>query len=56
MREPKNYAFWLTIIKDPEKTAEFMATANERQKKEIRKVFKYVESRNKANQSDLFPE
>ncbi len=55
-REPRNYAYWKNIIQDPEKAAEFMANGNDRQKKEIRKVFKYMESLGKLQQSDLFGE
>ncbi|MBD3379851.1 MAG: hypothetical protein GF408_05245 [Candidatus Omnitrophica bacterium] len=54
MREPRNFAFWKDIIRDPEKSAEFMARGNERQKKELRKVFKYIERLNRERQKDLF--
>lgn len=55
-REPRNYAYWKSIIEDPEKAAEFMAKGNERQKKEIKKVFKYIESKKRLQESDLFEE
>ncbi len=55
-KEPKNYAYWKSIISDPEKSTEFMARGTERQKKEIRRVFKYMESQKKSQQLDLFPE
>jgi len=53
-KEPKNYAYWRSIIEDEAKTAEFMVRGSDRQKKELKKVFKYMESQTKANQSDFF--
>ena len=53
-REPRNYAYWKTVIDDADKAAEFMARGTERQKKELKKAFKYMESQKKARQTDLF--
>jgi len=53
-KEPKNYAYWRSIIEDAEKAAEFMIRGSDRQKKEIKKVFKYIESQKKFKQTDLF--
>ena len=55
-KEPKNYAFWLSVIKDPEQAAEFMAKGNDRQKRELKRAFKYHEAQKKAAQKDLFDE
>ncbi len=55
-KEPKNYAYWKSIIADSEKSAEFMARGTDRQKKEIKRVFKYMESQKKSQQGDLFGE
>ncbi len=56
MKEPKNYAYWRSIIDDGDKAAEFMVRGSDRQKKELKKVFKYMESQKKAGQGDLFSE
>jgi hypothetical protein len=55
-KEPKNYAYWKSIIEDSDKAAEFMVRGSDRQKKELKKVFKYIETQNKSKQSDLFSE
>ena len=56
MREPRNYAYWKSIIEDSEKSVEFMVRGSDRQKKEIKKVFKYMEHLNKQKSSDMFDE
>ncbi len=53
-KEPKNYSYWKTIIKDADKVAQFMSRGTARQKKEIKTAFKYWESQNKTHQKDLF--
>jgi len=53
-KEPKNYAYWKSIIEDADKAADFMVRGSDRQKKELKKVFKYIENQNKLKQSDLF--
>ena len=52
-KEPKNYAYWRSIIEDSDKAAEFMVRGTDRQKKELKKVFKYMETQKKSHQSDL---
>lgn len=54
MREPRNYAYWKSIIKDSEKAAEFMVRGSERQKKELKKVFKYMEYLKNLRFPDMF--
>jgi len=54
MKEPKNYAFWLSVMKDPEQAAEFMVRGNDRQKKELRKAFRYLETEKRSRQPELF--
>ncbi|MDP8258903.1 MAG: hypothetical protein P9L90_05730 [Candidatus Aadella gelida] len=53
-KEPKNYAYWKSVIEDPDKAAEFMIRGSDRQKKEIKKVFKYIENQKTLDQPDLF--
>ncbi len=53
-KEPKNYAYWRSIIEDADKAAEFMAHGNDRQKKELKNAFKYMESQKRLDQTDLF--
>ena len=55
-KEPKNYAYWRSIIEDSEKASEFMVRGSDRQKKELKKVFKYIESQKKSTENDLFSE
>ncbi len=53
-KEPKNYIYWKSIVEDPDKAAEFMIRGSERQKKEIKRVFKYIENQKTLDQPDLF--
>ncbi|MFH1837112.1 MAG: hypothetical protein ABH862_03240 [Candidatus Omnitrophota bacterium] len=55
-REPKNYSYWKTILEDSAKMHEFMARGNERQKKDMKRAYKYWASQNKEFQQDLFGE
>ncbi|MFH1411418.1 MAG: hypothetical protein ABIG55_02100 [Candidatus Omnitrophota bacterium] len=54
-KEPKNYAYWKSILDNEEKAAEFIVKGSERQKKELKKVFKYMEMKKEKEQADLFP-
>jgi hypothetical protein len=54
MKEPKNFAFWYSVIKDPEQCARFMVKGNERQKRDLRRAFRYMEFRKEQGQKDLF--
>ena len=56
MREPRNYAYWKSITDDAEKAAEFMVRGSDRQKKELKKAFKYTEYLKKQKISDMFDE
>ncbi len=54
LKEPRNYAYWRSIIEDGEKAAEFMVRGNERQKKELIKAFKYMEYLKSLSAKDMF--
>ena len=56
MKEPRNYAYWRSIIADSNKAAEFMVRGSEHQKKELKKAFKYMEYLNDLKTSDMFDE
>ncbi|MCK5451022.1 MAG: hypothetical protein KAI70_04585 [Candidatus Omnitrophica bacterium] len=55
-REPKNYSYWKSVLEDKELTRDFMARGNDRQKKEMKRAYKYWTYQTEQGQKDLFDE